>query len=126
MPNVLKGIQEFRLTNLQPASSPDQIINEPTAMMTSEDNNPAIQETNRMTLSVVIVEYHIHMKEVVSPAQQSSKVATIVELSDTMRSCVESHKQAAMVKIGVKTVVEVVIADMVDLAVCITSYTISM
>ena len=64
------------------------------------------------------------MKEVVNPAPLSSKAATIVEPLDTMQSCVESHKQAAMVKIGVKAVVEVAIVDMVDLAV--HSYTISM
>ena len=45
-------------------------------MMTAEDNNPAIQETNRLTQSVVIVEDHTHMKDVVSPARHSSKVAT--------------------------------------------------
>ena len=41
---------------------------------------------------------YIHMKEVVSPVPLSSKAATIVEPLDTMQSCVESHKQAAMVK----------------------------
>ena len=92
-------------------------------MMTSEDNNPTIQETNRLTLSVVIVEDHIHMKEVVSHALQSSKIATIVELPDSMQSCVESHKQAAVFKIRVNAVVKVVIVDMVDLAMCITIYT---
>ena len=126
MPKVWKGTLRCRLTNLQPASSPDKIINEPTAMMISEDNNPAIQETNRLKLSVVIVEDHIPMKEVVSPAPLSSKAAIIVEPLDTMQSCVESHKQAAMVKIGVKAVVEVAIVDMADLAGYITSYTILM
>ena len=90
--------------------------------MTSEDNTPAIQETNRLTLSVVIVEDHIHTKEL--EILLLSKVATIAELSDTMQCCVESYKQTATV--GVKAVVKVVIAYMVDLAVCITSYTISM
>ena len=120
MRKVLNGILKCRSTNLQPASSPHQIIDEPTATMTSENNNPAIRETNQLTLSVVIVEDHIHMKEGVSPAPHSSKAATIMELSDTMTSCVESHK--AMVKIGV----DVVTVDMVDLTMCITSYTSSM
>ena len=95
-------------------------------MMTSVDNNPAIQETNRLKLSVVIVEDHIPMKEVVSPVPLSSEAATIVEPLDTMQRCVESHKQAAMVKIGIKAVVEVAIVDMADLAVYTTSYTILM
>ena len=84
MPKVWKGTLKCRLTNVQPASSPDKIINEPTAMMISEDNNPAIQETNRLKLSVVIVEDHIPMKEVLSPAPLLSKAATIVEPLDTM------------------------------------------
>ena len=63
--------------------------------MTSEDNNPAIQETNRVKLSVVIVEDHIPMKEVVNPAPLSSKAATIVESLDTMQSRVESHAQTS-------------------------------
>ena len=95
-------------------------------MMYSADNNPAIQETNRLKLSVGIVEDHIPMKEVVSPAPLSSKAATIVEQLDTMQSCVESHKQAAIVKIGVKAVVEVAIVDMADLGVYITGYTVLM
>ena len=126
MPKVWKGTLKCRLINLQPASSPDPGINGPTAMMTSEDSNPDIQETNRLKLGVVIAEDHIHMKEVASPVPLSSKAATIVELLDTMQSCVESHKQAAMVKIGVKALVEVAIVDMADLAGYITSYTIFM
>ena len=95
--------------------------------MISENKNPANQETHRLTLSVVIVADHIHdVNEVGSPALLLSKVATIAELSNTMQSCVESHKQTAMVKIVVTAVVEVAIADMVDLAVGVTSYTISM
>ena len=114
------------ITNLQPASSPNKIINEPTAMIISENKNPAIQETNRLILSVVIAADPIHTKEAVSPAPRSSSVVTTAELWDTTRSCVESHKQTAMVKIGVKAVVEVAVVDMADLAVYITSYTILM
>ena len=111
----MEGNTEMSVTQLA-TRKPDQSINEPTTMMTSQDINPAIQETNRLKLSVVILEDHIHMKEVASPAPLSSKAATIVEPLDTMQSCVESHKQAAMVKLGVKAVVEVAVVDMADLA----------
>ena len=97
-------------------------------MMTSEDNNPAIEKTNRLR-RVVIVADHIHMKEVGSPALLLSKVSTSCHNCGTVghyANCVESHTHTAIVKSRVKAVRKVVIAYMVDLVGCITSYTLSM
>ena len=95
-------------------------------MMTSEDNNPSHSRNQPAETKCGHCgrSYpHEGGRESCPAFKQSCHNC---ETLDTMQSCVESHKQAAMVKIGVKAVVEVAIVDMADLAGYITSYTILM